>query len=248
MELDWSTFILEIVNFLVLIWLLAHFFYKPVMKIIAERKQDIQDTLDKAESMHTEAESLKSQYENRLEDWEKEKAAARDELHVKLDEERKKAMEDLARAVEQQREREKVLVQRERDNTLAEAERQAISQSLSFGARFLERLAGPELEATLVRLVGEDLNHASPEQTGVLQEAYSGSNGRARVTSVWPLDEPGKTTIRTALSNIVGQDLEFDFELDPSLVAGICIDIGSWKVEANIKAELKYFGEMHFHE
>jgi len=248
MELDWSTFILELVNFLVLIWLLMHFFYKPVMKVIAERKQDIQDTLDNAEGMRAEAESLKSQYENRLDDWEKEKAVARDELQVKLEEERKKAMEDLAKAMEQQREKDKVLMQRERDNTLAEAVRQAISQSLSFSARFLERLAGPELEATLVRLVGEDLNHASPEQTAILQEAYSGSNGRARVTSVWPLDETGKTTIQTALSSIVGEDLQFDFEQDPSLIAGICIDIGSWKVEANIKAELKYFGEMHLHE
>ena len=89
MELNWSTFILEIINFVILVWLLKHFFYKPVMNIIEKRKQNIEDTLAKAETVRTDAESLKSQYENRLEDWEKEKAAARLELHKDIEKERK---------------------------------------------------------------------------------------------------------------------------------------------------------------
>ena len=44
MELDWTTFILELINFLVLIWLLNRFLYKPVMKVIAQRKTTIQKT------------------------------------------------------------------------------------------------------------------------------------------------------------------------------------------------------------
>ena len=38
MELDWTTFILEIINFLVLVWILHRFLYQPVMNVIAQRR------------------------------------------------------------------------------------------------------------------------------------------------------------------------------------------------------------------
>ena len=245
MELDWSTFILEIVNFLILVWLLAHFFYKPVMNIIAERKKSIQDTLDKAEHMRTDAESLKSQYENRLEDWEKEKAVARGDLHVQLEQERKRAMEELEKSMEEERERAGVLAQRERDNALEEAERAGVAHGLSFSTRLLERLAGPEIEARLARIVGEDLLSLSTEQASILRRAWSSSNGTIVVRSVWPVEAASKTAIQDALSKVTGATPGFDFKQDPSLIAGICIDIGSFKIEANFKSELRFFAEMH---
>lgn len=41
MDFDWTTFILEIINFLILIWILKHFLYRPVLKVISERRSGI---------------------------------------------------------------------------------------------------------------------------------------------------------------------------------------------------------------
>ena len=38
MEVDWTTFALEIINFLILVWILKRFFYHPVLDIIARRR------------------------------------------------------------------------------------------------------------------------------------------------------------------------------------------------------------------
>jgi len=43
MELNWSTFLLEIINFLILVWILKHFFYKPILDVIAHRRADIEN-------------------------------------------------------------------------------------------------------------------------------------------------------------------------------------------------------------
>ena len=37
MQIDWTTLVLEIINFLVLVWILKRFLYKPVMEAIAAR-------------------------------------------------------------------------------------------------------------------------------------------------------------------------------------------------------------------
>src|ERR1700722_14941095 len=39
MHIDWWTLLLQTVNALVLVWLLARFLFKPVAKIVAERQQ-----------------------------------------------------------------------------------------------------------------------------------------------------------------------------------------------------------------
>ena len=49
MQLDWSTFILEILNFLILVWILKRFLYKPILTMIAERKAAIEQTLATSE-------------------------------------------------------------------------------------------------------------------------------------------------------------------------------------------------------
>ena len=41
MELNWTTFALEIVNFLALLWILKRFLYRPVLATLAERRAGI---------------------------------------------------------------------------------------------------------------------------------------------------------------------------------------------------------------
>jgi F-type H+-transporting ATPase subunit b len=66
MELNWSTFVLEIINFLVLVWILQRLLYKPVLAVIARRRAGIEKTLADAKHLQAEAERLKAQYESRL--------------------------------------------------------------------------------------------------------------------------------------------------------------------------------------
>ena len=45
MRIDWWTLALQAANFLVLVWLLQHFLYRPVQGIIAERQQRAESVL-----------------------------------------------------------------------------------------------------------------------------------------------------------------------------------------------------------
>ena len=88
MELSWSTFVLEIINFLVLVWILKRFLYKPVLEVIARRRAGIEKTRVDAEALQADAEVLQKQYESRLADWNEERQQARDTLAHELEAER----------------------------------------------------------------------------------------------------------------------------------------------------------------
>ncbi|HVF69376.1 MAG TPA: F0F1 ATP synthase subunit B [Xanthomonadales bacterium] len=46
---EWTLFAAQIVNFLIIFWLLKKFLYKPVLKLLGERKKKIEDGLKNAE-------------------------------------------------------------------------------------------------------------------------------------------------------------------------------------------------------
>ena len=95
MELNWSTFILEILNFLVLVWIMKRFFYKPLLRIIAERRDAIESQSAEALRLNEESVSLKEQYENRLSDWKQERQQARDTLNQEFENEKIRQLEAL---------------------------------------------------------------------------------------------------------------------------------------------------------
>ncbi len=57
MSIDWWTLALQALNVLILIWLLARFFWRPVAGMIEQRRTAAQSLLSDAEAKHAEAEA-----------------------------------------------------------------------------------------------------------------------------------------------------------------------------------------------
>ena len=128
MELNWTTFILELINFVVLIWILNRFLYRPVMNVIAQRKAAIQKTLSEAETTRSDAQALQSQYENRLTEWEQEREKARAQLRDEISAERNRLLDNLRAELDQEREKAAAVEQRRLKDFAQQAEATAIAQ------------------------------------------------------------------------------------------------------------------------
>ena len=61
MGLDLTTFVLEIVNFLVLLWLLSHFLYRPVQAAIARRQQQAEQARQALEAQRLSLEAKQTE-------------------------------------------------------------------------------------------------------------------------------------------------------------------------------------------
>jgi len=118
MQFDWSTFVLEAINFLILLWILKHFLYKPVMAVIRRRKEAVDQAIDEADATRQHAEELKTQYENRLGDWEKEKESARTALRDEMAAERNRQLETLQHSLAQEQEKARAVEERRQEEIL----------------------------------------------------------------------------------------------------------------------------------
>lgn len=243
MQLDWTTFFLEILNFLILVWLLSRFFYRPVMDIIARRREDIRKGMDEARQTRMEADTLKQKYETRVQEWEQEKSAARTELHESIEQERRQLLQRLQEELEAERQKQEVINRRREENERLKNEQQALDQGTAFCARLLARLANRDLEATIANLLLEDLAALSPEQRQVLVSAYIAQAGAVTVYSAFPPADTWRGRLEQALRDLLGAEATCQYHQDQALVAGLRIAIGSRLLQANLQDELKYFTE-----
>lgn len=243
MELNWSTFVLEIINFLVLVWILKRFLYKPVLDVIAARRKSIEDRLAEASNVQEEAETLKEQYAGRLSEWESEKREAREKLAREVEEERARRLADMQSVLEREKEKARVAEDRQRAEKQRAIEQQALLQGAQFSSRLLEQAAGPELEDRLLNLLIEGLNGLSEDRLSRLREQWAEPSQAIDVASAFALSEEQRERLTSALHKIADGSTAVSFHQDAELLAGLRIVIGAWVLAANVRDELEGFTE-----
>jgi F-type H+-transporting ATPase subunit b len=246
-ELNWTTFILELINFVVLIWILNRFLYRPVMNVIAQRKAAIQKTLSEAETTRNDAQALQSQYENRLTEWEQERDKARTQLRDEINAERSRLLDHLRAELDQEREKAVAVEQRRLKDFAQQAEATALAQGGAFASRLLSRLGGPELERKIIDMVREDFPNLPHDQLQAIRVTSVTIGLPMKITSAYPIDTARREVLSDACRMLAGRDVACEFLEDTALIAGVRISFGSWVLRANVQDEMSFFAASSRH-
>lgn len=240
MELSWTTFLLEILNFLVLVWILKRFLFAPVQRIIARRQADIERRIGEAQRQQEEAGGLQQQFESRLADWEQEKRQARDALNLELETERSRRMAELQSQLADAREKARAADERQQADTLQRLETRALTLGAGFAGRLLAVGACAESEARLVDFAIGELERLPAERAEALRSGH-GDLAEAEVASAYPMPAESRERLERAFTTLLGPTLQLRYVQQPELLAGLRITLGAWVLGMNLKDELAGF-------
>ena len=219
MRLEWSTIALQTINFVVLVWLLKRFLYKPVLRMIDARKADLKRQYDEAKTAEQQAKAGLAAVE-----------AERTNIAAERDAALKAAAaqgEEAAKTRRAQAEREaaalfagmrnKLAI--ERDRALGEARKLAIDLGTDIARRLLTEM--PVVcgaEAWLQRI--ERYLAALPQvELAALVRQFEGG-GALSVVTASPLAPEAIETWRGRLQRSLGDRTAIAFEVNPDLIAG----------------------------
>lgn len=243
MQLDWTTFFLEVINFVVLLWILQRFLYKPVMASLDARQQRIRDETVRAEQLRSEAEALRLQYETQLAEWAKEHEASRHQLEAELQQARNKALEELRKSL-----LDEAAKKQARDSAIIAAHeaalmREAAGEAYKQAAGMLVRLASPALTQAIVEVFLADLQALDDTELNTLRKAAQAliDASMVEVRAAHALEAAFQDRIGQALNAAAGQNLTPIFAEDASLIAGIRVVVGECQLHANLQDELAFF-------
>jgi F-type H+-transporting ATPase subunit b len=247
MQLDWMTFVLEIVNFLILVWILRHFLYRPILATIERRRAAIEKTMNDAAAGKAQAEDLERHYNERLAAWEKEKEGLRSEALAEIDEDRRRRLAAVQEEVDREAERRRAIERNRAGQAQRKMEREVSARAARMAGRLATRLASPAVEEELARMLLEDLDQLPVTRRKAIADACRQAGNRFTVASAFALPDPVRARVTDGIRRLVGVEADGEFIEDPDLVAGLRVSLGSSVLHANIGDELEFFRERAVH-
>jgi F-type H+-transporting ATPase subunit b len=231
MHIDCFTVATQAINFLVLMWLLKRFLYKPILNAIAAREKNIAYQLADAKAKEAAAQkeqvdfkqkndAFDQQKEQLLSDAKK-KAAMAQEALMKCAKEKADAYSVKRKAAWEQEEQKlgDALIQRSKQEIYA------------ITAKVLYDLAGVSLEESMVDAF---LKHLAALSKADKQTVVSGMETYAAgtvVTSAFDLNSAQQKAIKAVLKEQLGTDIHtLTFKTVPDLVCGIELAVSGHKL------------------
>jgi F-type H+-transporting ATPase subunit b len=234
MQIDWWTLGLQAVNALVLIWLLAHFLFRPVADAIAGRQQAAERLLADARAAKGAAESerdkamaetarLEEHRSEALREAEGEAETAKAALLATAQAEADKLRAAAAAEIESQR----------RTEALA-AEDRAGRLAVDIAGKLLDRLPRESRVTAFIEGIATGLAEL-PEGT----RASVGSDGSSiRLTAARAVTPQEVETCRAALARVLGHPVLVEVTVEPALIAGIELETPHAIVRNSFRADL----------
>jgi len=242
MDIDLTTLILEIVNFLVLVWLLKRFLYQPVLNIVRKRQQDIQAHLDEAEKAKTEAEQVRKDYEARVATIETEHREALKRLEEELQARRSKALQEIRSAAELEEKKLRSARQAQDDQWRRETEQQSLLLATRFVSRILRVVADDYLHQRLTDFAIKSLAQLGDDEIASLRASLD-NESVLTVHCAFPLADNQRSELESWVNKRLGLRATVTCTSDDRLIAGIRVAIGSWSLGFNLADELKGFAD-----
>jgi F-type H+-transporting ATPase subunit b len=246
-DFDWSTFALEVVNFLILVWLLKRFLYRPVLSMVEKRREAVQKRLQDAQQAREEARELQAQYEARGDQWERELAQRRRTLEEELEATRRKQLDALDAEIASERKRRLARLEREEASRQQSMEIKAAGQAATFAARLLRRLSGPDLDRHIVAAVIKDLGSLNSDARRAITAALEAGE-EVTVASASDLPDADRGRLQQAFAAFGTTAPKMHYITEPDLLGGLRIRIDAWELDASLDGELRTFAESSRHD
>ena len=230
MLIDWFTVGAQVLNFLILVWLLKRFLYKPILHAIDEREKRIATELANADKKKAEAQKERDEFQHKNEELDQQRAAllgkatneAQAERQRLLDEARKAAAVLSSKLQETSRNEEHALHQAIRRRTQQEV--------FAIARKALTDLATTSLEERLGEVFTRRLREMDGKMKAGLAEALKTASGPAIVRSAFDLPAEQRAAIQNALNETFSAEIRVRFETAPDLISGIELTTNGQKV------------------
>jgi F-type H+-transporting ATPase subunit b len=221
MNFNWWTFALQTTNFLILVWLLQHFLFKPVKAIVARRREEISLALNQASAERENAGRLKKEIENQRSQTEAERQRLFEEQSLQLAAQRQQILEQASVEAEQLKARALAQLKDERADAMHELLQQSVQLATTLAERLLRELSIPALDEPFLGRVLDYLDRLTDtERSNLLAELDSGP---LVLTTAHPIRIEEQTRWRELLTKRIGAN-DIRFGADPALIAGAKLD------------------------
>lgn len=234
MLIDWFTVIAQVVNFLILVWLMKRFLYTPILDAIDAREQRIAAGLANALTTQAEAERRLDEYNEKNEAFERQRKALFNTATLEAQVERQRLLAAARKAHEELRLRQQEAMNNDFLNRKDEIMRRTREEVFAITRKTLADLAAESLERRMVETFIRRCRTLDEGERKGLQTAFVAAAGPGLVRSTFSLPAEQQQELAQAIRKTFGFTGQIQFETSPDLVSGIALSINGYEVSWTI--------------
>jgi F-type H+-transporting ATPase subunit b len=234
MPIDWFTVIAQAVNFLILVWLLKRFLYKPILHAIDEREKGIATQLAEAEAKKAESQKERDDFQHKNEVFDQERAALLKQATDEAATERQRLLDEARKDADTLRVKRQEALRNEQHNLNQEIIRWTQKEVFGIARKTLADLATTSIEERMSEVFVQRLRGLSGAAKEQLVAALKNSTQPSLVRSAFDLPPAQRSAIESAVKEAFGGATQIQFETAPDLVSGIELTANGQKVAWSI--------------
>jgi len=238
MLIDWFTVGAQIVNFLILVWLLKHFLYKPILDAIDAREKRIAAELADADAKKAEAERERTDFEDKNKAFDQQRIALLGKATDEAKAERERLIGEVKKDAENLRANQADALRGDQVRLGSEITLLAEKEVFAIARKTLTDLANVSLEERVGEVFTRRLRELDPKAKQLLGEALKNSSQPALVRSAFELPADHKAAIQNALNETFSAVVRVKFEDSQDVVCGIELTANGQKVAWSIASYL----------
>jgi F-type H+-transporting ATPase subunit b len=239
MKINWFTVIAQVINFLILVWLLKRFLYKPILKAIDEREKKIAGQIKDADDKKAVAVKEQADFKKRNDDFDAQKKALMDKAVADANAQRDKLLEDAKNAANTLRDK---LEKAEKEKLVADAlesESKTQKQVFAITKKALKEMASSSLDEQSVNTFIKRLHALNDDEKQQFITAFKSNANTILVRSAFDLPAPQQTAITDAVNETLGTKTTLQFKTSPELIGGIELTTNGYKLAWSLEEYLK---------
>lgn len=233
MLIDGYTVLAQVINFLILAWLLKLFLYRPVLDAIDKRRKEIESQLQEAAKSKEEAASERKLFEDKKEQFDRESGDKRRALDEEIDDLRTRLFSQARREVDEQQKKWYSRLNSEKEEVCRDLRLQVQKEVFSIARKSLKEIAGVKLEEYVIESLLRRLKDFVSKEKETLHHFVQPSNHLV-IRTAFDLSDAFRQKTKGAVSEAFDKPFEVTFVSSPDLLAGVELVANGQKVSWNV--------------
>ena len=246
MHLDWFVFFCQIVNLLILVYLLKRFLFGRIIKAIDAREAKIAAIFADAEKSREEARLAAERHGQRLQELEDRYQGMLNKAREEAEKHRKELMEKARLEVDMTERRWLETLRSERVTFLHELRRLAGSQIYSISRRVLKDLADLDLDERIVEILSEKIQAMDEDERQKFREASS-AEGKITVQCAFDLPPEARRKLDEVIRRSIASSIDVEYEKSADMMSGYELRTDGHKIAWSMKDYLDTLEEKFYH-
>jgi len=244
-NINWSTLLLQIINFGIMVFILSRVFFKPVVRMLDERAEQVTKALDEAQEREQKAAEAQAEYEKTLAEAQEQVMTMQQQAQEDLLQTKQQVLSEAREQVSKMRETAERDLEQSRQEAIAEHRAELGYLAIELSGRLMRQAGGTVFQAASVQEFLDRLSHLQPEKYRKALDDDEAAILQVQVVSARALEVEEQAELEARTFKLLERKIEVRYRVDPRLIAGATMRFGGVVIDGSLSGQLQNLNERY---